>query len=415
MVACTLLLHANLQYAEFSFNDIPDIINKSYLPVLNMLHKNPGFKVVLNWTGWTLETLAGENKSIYPDRAGEAIDLIRELLDCGQIDITGTSWSHAILPLCDTDDARKQIELGLETTQRILYHKPKGFFPPELAIDPLLPGMLRQVGYEWTIIDDDLLRFTKDDLLNTANDFKPTPPSFMKRIARVSFKGILAQYRFLRYQEKLLRRKNDLTPVNWLGTGNTTLPALRCMQAWNAYSLSCLSRMAILNEKRLFKMIRQVGSNREGFFIPFSSDMEFYGFGGNVSREPIPIERLERFLMHLESTPAITLELPSEYFQNQDAAGFESLYLRSGSWVPDKDIGMWDSDPDNQRLNRLCDEVRRKFEQKQHQLSSDLQEKVWKALLLAQNSDGRGWTPIPEKRLFCYNSALEALELLETA
>ena len=40
---------------------------------------------------------------------------------------------------------------------------------------------------------------------------------------------------------------------------------------------------------------------------------------------------------------------------------------------------------------------------------------VLKTLLLAWNSDGRGWTPIPERRLFCLDHALEARRLLEQA
>jgi hypothetical protein len=48
-----------------------------------------------------------------------------------------------------------------------------------------------------------------------------------------------------------------------------------------------------------------------------------------------------------------------------------------------------------------------------HKLSADGRRAVEKALLLAMNSDGRGWTPIPEHRLFCFNEALSAYKLLE--
>jgi hypothetical protein len=37
---------------------------------------------------------------------------------------------------------------------------------------------------------------------------------------------------------------------------------------------------------------------------------------------------------------------------------------------------------------------------------------IWKKLLLAENSDGRGWDPIPERRKDCFKAAIEALELL---
>ena len=60
MVDTSLLLHANLLYAEFPFSEIPNVVDKSYLPVLEMLESNPQYKVILNWTGFTLEVLEGK-------------------------------------------------------------------------------------------------------------------------------------------------------------------------------------------------------------------------------------------------------------------------------------------------------------------------------------------------------------------
>ncbi len=59
MVDTTLLLHANLLYAEFPFSEIPNVVDKSYLPVLEMLEKNPAYRIVLNFTGFTLDVLDG--------------------------------------------------------------------------------------------------------------------------------------------------------------------------------------------------------------------------------------------------------------------------------------------------------------------------------------------------------------------
>ncbi|TFG10179.1 hypothetical protein EU534_01320, partial [Candidatus Heimdallarchaeota archaeon] len=63
---------------------------------------------------------------------------------------------------------------------------------------------------------------------------------------------------------------------------------------------------------------------------------------------------------------------------------------------------------DNKKLERLCNEARWYFA---HLSESDITEEMWKHLLLAENSDGRGWDPIPERRLDCFSNAYEAIEL----
>jgi hypothetical protein len=411
MVDTSLLLHANLLYAEFPFSEIPNVVDRSYLPVLEMLEANPSYKVILNWTGFTLDVLSGA----YPEygKYPEVIDIIKRLVKRGQVEITGTSWSHAILPLSTLEDVKRDIKLFTDTSKRILGVKPKGFFPPELSIDPLLPMVLKENGYEYSFINHDIMRYTKTGFLNVANDFKPVPPSFLKEVAKVASKNPASQLLFLFKMKKNIKELSDMRPIIWDGAGGASILAIRSYQEWNSYTLSCLGRMAIMNEKRLYKMLDRVAPTRKGYFLPFSTDFEFYGYGGNVKEEPIPVSRLKNLLEYINKSSHLKFTLPSDYLKDLDSSNLEELYLRSGSWSTDGDFALWDADPDNRRLNDFVSEVRDKFNRVGHKLSKKERDAVSKALLLSQNSDGRGWTPIPEHRLFCYNEALSAFKLME--
>lgn len=411
MVDTAILLHANLLYAEIPFSKIPEVVNKSYLPVLRMLEENPNFKVILNWTGFTLDVLNGE----YPEHGKypEVIDLIKTLVERGQVELTGTSWAHAVLPICTMADVKRDLLLYLDTVQRIIGARPTGFFPPELGVDPLLPPILEELGYEWCFVDHDTIRYTTLDVLNTANDFKRPPESFFKQTARVADQNPLSQLLFLKKMNGLMRSLTDLRPFVWEGAGGTSITAVRSFQVWNGYTLSCLGRMAIMNEKKLYTMLDRVTPNLQGYFLPFSTDFEFYGFGGNVKADPTPVSRLEGLLRYMDESPHLTFTLPSAYLKKLDADRLDRHYLRAASWSTDGDFGLWDADPDNVRLNNFVAEVRDLYHRVGHKLSKDGRQAVEKALLLAMNSDGRGWTPIPEHRLFCFNEALSAYKLLE--
>ena len=58
MIDTTVVLHANLLYAEIPLSDIPRLVDDSYLPILETILENPEVRVVLNFSGFSLELLA---------------------------------------------------------------------------------------------------------------------------------------------------------------------------------------------------------------------------------------------------------------------------------------------------------------------------------------------------------------------
>jgi len=82
-----LIFHANLQYAEIPKSEISRVIDKSYTPTINKLLKNE-VPFALNITGFSFQFLPNS-----------LIETIKEGIESNLIEITGTAFTHAILPL----------------------------------------------------------------------------------------------------------------------------------------------------------------------------------------------------------------------------------------------------------------------------------------------------------------------------
>ncbi len=214
--------------------------------------------------------------------------------------------------------------------------------------------------------------------------------------------------------ENLLKNDRDFNPVTWLGAKDSSITGISCKSVWITYSLICLSRISIMNEKKLIKTISKYAKNYTGLFMPYSSDIEFYGYGGNTIKDPVPVSRFESLIDYLLDCNDINLILPSEYLE-QNKEGYKELYLKSGSWSSDNNFDLWQKEADNEILNKVCEEAYNMF-RRVYKLNRKFKKKeleLLKALLLSYNSDGRGWTPIPEHRLFCFNKALYVQSMLK--
>lgn len=406
----SILLHANMLYAEIPFSKLPTIVNNSYGPVLEAILGIPGARVVLNFSGYSLEVLNGEHPEIYEGN-NHVIELLKEGLQNHQIELSGTSYSHTVLPMMPLSLIEEDLKLHLDTTQRILGYEPKGFFPPEMGISPILPGLLKELGYEWSFVIKDFLSLSRGNHFNAYNDFEPIPPSFAKETAKIKFKCALSQVKHLLKVWNHLRKDTDFYPILWQGAENQEIPALGGDTRWIMLSLLCMSHTFPMDVKKLLRTLKMNAKNYRGYFMPYASDIEFYGFGGNTIKEPIPVSRLEALIRFLSENPEFNMILPSDYL-NECSEPKQSYYLKAGTWSTDQDFQLWEQDPGNQALNRITKEAYELFEQKKDSLNEDSQKRLLRNLVLAYNSDGRGWTSLPEHSLFCFDQAMKVIREL---
>ncbi|HUV42579.1 MAG TPA: hypothetical protein VMY36_01590 [Patescibacteria group bacterium] len=406
MLNTSLVLHANLQYAEIPTAEIPKIIKESYLPTLKGLLKIPKSKISFNFTGVTLEILEKE----YP----EIIDLIKRGIEKGQFELLGFAYSQPILPLIQEVDINLHIQKHLDLLERLLGVKnPKGFFLPEAAWSPNLAPILKKFGFSWTMIDYDHLILSQTAAGESVS-IERKPIGFTERgtyfFTASLFKQIVSLPTLaLKFRHDV--NHPDFEPIIIKGAG-AEMQAVLMKQVWtpNYFEASLAAPKALrwlFSPNRLKKRLKKMARSEKvkGLVIPFGSDFEIIGYRGNIPVS-IPVERFLDFVSWATSEKDINLTTPTDYLRKNPPK--KKVYLRTGSWAPDRSLKVWDKDPDDKKLNSLCDEARSYLIRAGNSREA---EKGWHHLLLAENSDGRGWNPIPERRLFCYKHALKAIEI----
>ncbi|MEE9410612.1 MAG: polysaccharide deacetylase family protein [Candidatus Heimdallarchaeota archaeon] len=395
----TIVLHANLQYAEIPVDDVPQVVENSYIPVLKTLLDIPKAEVVLNFTGVTLEILGNENQ--------EVLDLLKEGINKGKFELTGCGYSHPIFPLLPEEDIEKQIEFNLQVLEKTLNYTPKGFWLPELAYDPTLPRILKKYGFSYIFIDDELYT-TSSPLLNDSNQYNfPYYSASHFLIDFMKARGVFQQLSRFRKSLKGLKKRckhTDFYPVE-VKAAKDTITGIRIPQAWSIFTSASLLGFPFLSIRKVIKMISRF-RNSDGLVIPYGTDIEFFGYRGLVEGKLMTSSDLEKLLLRIINIESNKMILPSKYLDQNKPTDLG--YMKTGSWAPSRRLDLWTRDEDNRKLERLCEEVRFFIRQLP---PGEISEELWKHLLLAENSDGRGWDPLPERRLHCFTHALEALKL----
>jgi alpha-amylase/alpha-mannosidase (GH57 family) len=106
------------------------ILNSCYLPVLRLLSKKTEYGLTLNLSGSLLLQLQQLE-------ANEFFDLVKKLLADGKVELLNSTLYHPIIPLTPSDVVERQNIRNQQLLQNTFGVKNlKGFFPPELAIDP---------------------------------------------------------------------------------------------------------------------------------------------------------------------------------------------------------------------------------------------------------------------------------------
>ena len=398
-VYSTIVLHANLQYAEIPVSEIPKVVKNSYVPVISALLEMPKIEVVLNFTGVTLEILNSE----YP----EVIDLLKLGIDKGKFEMTGCGYSHPIFPLLPVEDMKKQIEFNQKVMEKTLDYKPKGFWLPELAYDPLLPKVLKTYDFSYVFIDEELYNLS-NPLLNDHNQYNsPYYSATHYIIDFMKAKGIIRKLRGFNKARKGIKnfcKRTDFSPVELKGVKGT-ITGVKVPQSWSIFSTASVLGMPFMKPKKVAKTLSKF-SDSSGLIIPYGTDIEFFGYRSFIEGKLPTEEDLKKLLQKMQKIKGFEMILPSKYLEKHKPKDLG--YMKTGSWGPSRRLDIWTEDEDNRKLERLCCEARWYFA---HLPETEITEEMWKHLLLAENSDGRGWDPIPERRLDCLSNAYEAIEL----
>lgn len=128
---------------------IEEATEESYKGIVKAMEDNPKAKITINITGCLI--LRWRQLGY-----GGLIDRIRTLVNRGQVELVGSASYHPLLPLIPKKEAKAQIEEDI----RILKDnfgkniELKGFFFPEMAYGKEVARMVKNLGFEWIILDE---------------------------------------------------------------------------------------------------------------------------------------------------------------------------------------------------------------------------------------------------------------------
>lgn len=143
------------------------VTDTCYIPLIKLLKQRRDFNITLNIPLSLLELF--ENNGYQ-----SLIEDLSTLVARNQVELIGTSSYHALLPRLNTTYMEKQIIMqeyglgyyfgrhtGFEGEKSILIKDLNGFFPPELAVNDTLLGVLDSLGYTWVLADPSAVEGTK--------------------------------------------------------------------------------------------------------------------------------------------------------------------------------------------------------------------------------------------------------------
>jgi len=140
-----LLIHAHQPVGNFD-----DVIERayaqSYLPFVQVLARHPSIRMGLHFTGSLLEWI----ERAHP----EYFDLLRTLVQRGQVELAGGGFYEPILVAIPPEDRHEQITRLADYIEKHFGARPRGAWLAERVWEPQLPSSLVPSGVEYTLVDD---------------------------------------------------------------------------------------------------------------------------------------------------------------------------------------------------------------------------------------------------------------------
>ncbi len=128
---------------------IKEATEESYKRIIRELEVNKKVKFTINITGCLVEKW---KELGYED----FIKKIKKLVKRGQIELVASTSYHCLMPLTPAEEIRKQIEENTKIIKETFgkFIKLKGFFMPEMAYSVESAKIVKDLGFEWIILDE---------------------------------------------------------------------------------------------------------------------------------------------------------------------------------------------------------------------------------------------------------------------
>ena len=395
----TVTLHWNTDYAEFPRSEFPTVTAKSYEPMIKAIEEWQDGKICFNITGHTFEYLQKNNP--------ELIDRIKTLVKNDIVEILASGYSHPILPLLPRKRVETQLVDHINQIKKLFGDKPKGIWPPELAVSPSVLAQIQKLGIDWTIIDYEHYLLSQH-FGNDLNPFERREPSITELLVNAFWaKGIKMLIAYLK-AFRVLTKANaaQIYPIRRIMINSkSTMKALLSSVSWsNSTQFALGEATGLYTTKRHLKSVLKADTK---YLSLYCGDIEFFGYR-SLGPTPAAPETLTNFLKKLKKREINTIspsDIPKEDWPE------EATYISAGCWSPDKSFRIWTDSEDNTEFIRRTDEIYAMLSKLNWK--KEIMDKVEPYLRIFENSDPRGWAPIPERKNEAYTAIEAVFEILE--
>jgi alpha-amylase len=130
-----------------NFDDVfARALDHAYDPFLDALARHPSIKAVLHYSGCLCEWMEAH--------APAHLDRVARLARSGQVEILGGGFYEPILSLIPPTDRLGQLRLQTRYVRDRFGADVRGMWLPERIWEPTLPGILREAGIDYALLDD---------------------------------------------------------------------------------------------------------------------------------------------------------------------------------------------------------------------------------------------------------------------
>lgn len=125
---------------------LAEATERAYHPFLERLRARPEVRITAHWSGSLLEWLR--------EAAPRTFELLGTLVARGQVELLTGGYYEPILAILPEDDQAGQVEQLTAFLRAHFGVRPRGLWLAERVWEPHLPSLLRRLGVEYVLVDD---------------------------------------------------------------------------------------------------------------------------------------------------------------------------------------------------------------------------------------------------------------------
>lgn len=374
----------NLNFAECPVDKTPIMVKQGHIPLLDLFDKHKNWKADFFFTGYTSDYL----QKHFPD----VVKRIKKSHSEGKYSIGTYTFTHPVLSLIPYDDVVHQLQMGLKYDQKVWGFKPKGLFLPEVSWDVCLPQAMAEVEIEWVSIYKEIVPKYQKELV-----YPPT--AFVEGINDTYAKVVLCTHSLDADEETIEDFKIKLSAL------------------YNALKKAGIKEFLVA-----MKDDAEVLYFRSIEMLDEKSPEKNYKWGDTLPELPA-VQWMDEKLTLIEQLPYAQFMTMGEYIEKHPPE--EMIYAENISGHAD--FTWWLRGEGRERLNVLENQARAEITNASYvialaeKIGMDVKEahrfleEARYQLLLAENSDGRGFEPHSSRKIFVATAAVKAKELARKA